>query len=63
MASRVAGKKYDRAASQFAGEQRIGWLPEWGNYFHPFLIFETFNMIKPAAADNSDAIVRHAPQT
>ncbi len=54
MAASVAREKNHFAPGDFAGEQIIGWFSEWRFDFHPFLVGEAFDVVKPGAADDSD---------
>src|SRR6478672_3897306 len=60
MSPPMTWQEHDVPTAQPTGQKIIRWLAERRFYFHPFLIGEAFDMIQPAAADNSDAMTRHA---
>jgi hypothetical protein len=59
MAAPVPGKKNHIASRKFAGEKIIRGRAEGGFDLDPFLVRKTFNVIQPAAANNTDSITRH----
>ena len=61
MAASVSRQENHFAPGEFAGEKIIRRRAKRRFDFDPFLIGETFNVIKSAAADNANSIVRHAP--
>ena len=56
VAASVARKENDVASGEFAGEQIVGGLAERRFDFHPFLVGETFDVVKPGAADDADVM-------
>ena len=63
VSARVPRKKNDLASGEFAGEEMVGWRTERGFDFNPFLAGQSFDLVKPAAADDPDAIIGHAART
>ncbi len=57
MATTVAREEHDFAPGQLAGQKLIGRRPKRGFDFDPFLVFESFDIVEAAAADETDAIV------
>jgi hypothetical protein len=56
----MAGKKDHLPASQSSRQQSIGRLTERSFEGDPFLVGKTLDMIKAAAANYSDPMIRHA---
>jgi hypothetical protein len=56
----MSGQKNHIASGQPAREQIIRWRTEWCFDLHPFLVREAFNVVKSRAADDSNAMLRHA---
>jgi hypothetical protein len=56
VAAPVPRQKNHFASGEFAGEQIVGWRAEWRFDLHPFLVCETFDAVKPGAADDADAM-------
>src|SRR5271170_233397 len=60
MAASVPRQEDDLAASQFSGQVLIRRFAEGGFDSNPLLGSEAFEVIKPAAANDADAICRHS---
>ena len=58
MSPGVARQKDDFAAGEFARKQLIRWRAEWSFNRDPFLVCEPFDVIKPAAADYANPMLR-----
>src|SRR5262245_42820011 len=56
----VSREENDFAPGEFACEQLIRRWAERGFDLHPFLVSEAFQVVKPAAADDADAMFGHA---
>ena len=57
MSPRVARQENHFAPGKFAREQFIGRRTERGFDLHPFLVRESFKIVKPAAPDDADAML------
>jgi hypothetical protein len=55
----VPGQKNYVASGQFAREQVVRGRPEWRFDLHPFLVCEAFDVVKPRAANDSNAKLWH----
>ena len=60
VAAAMSGQKNHIASGQPAREQIIRWRTEWCFDLHPFLVCEAFDVVKSRAADDSNAMLRHA---
>lgn len=58
MPARVSRQEYNVATGELASEKLIRWRAERSFHRRPFLIRESFDVIKAAAADDSDAMLR-----
>jgi hypothetical protein len=59
VAAAVSGQKDDFTARQPPGQQSVGRRAEGGFDLHPFLTVETLDVIKAAAANDTDAMCGH----
>src|SRR5262245_25108337 len=59
MAASVAREKHHVAPGEPAGEELIAGRAERSFDRNPFLVREPFDVVKPAAADDADAMVCH----
>ena len=59
MAATVPREEHHFASAQFTREETIRRRPERRFHINPFLIGETLDVIKAAAADDSNSILRH----
>lgn len=59
MASTVPWKENDFTPGKFAREEIVGRNTKRSFYFNPLLFCKTFDVIQPAAADDSDSILLH----
>jgi hypothetical protein len=60
VAPAVSRQENDLAAGESAREQGIRWRAEWGIDLPPFLLGETFEVVKSGAANDADFGIRHA---
>ena len=59
MSASVPGQEHDLAPREFAGEKIVRGRAERGFDLDPFLVGETFNVVKSAAANNANSMTRH----
>ena len=60
VAAPVPRQEHHLAPGQLAGEEIVRGRAEGRFDLHPLLVGEAFDVIKPAAADDADTILRHA---
>src|SRR5437773_10618682 len=59
MAPAVSGEEHHRPSGQFAGEETVGGFAERRCDVDPFLSRQSFDVIKPAAANDANSRVGH----